>query len=213
MGRRKKENVEITQTQEQNQEQPKKEIVVKVQDKSSSTVSYSGSVQIQLKRDGKLVRSHIVKNKGYKDLFNYLAYALSGQLNNALFPRVLYCFYNDGEGENTKASNFIVFADVEAVEDNDTHLYSTVFTFTIGYNAIILPEGAINRLVLTNSKNIKTLSQLTTVSDERLEELSCAIIDLDENNLIRIEQLDVNTSVIVLWNMSIKNETVPNQNQ
>ena len=59
---------------------------------SKNKLQYHGSVNVQIQKNGKIVKTKLIKNKGYTKLFNYVVYALTGMINNGLYPKyVLLC--------------------------------------------------------------------------------------------------------------------------
>lgn len=170
---------------------------------SPTKISYSGKVEVQLQRNGKTVKSHIYHNTGYTDMFNYLAYCLGGQINEYLWSQILYLFY-ENDGLNYRVSDYTFKSSVEV--DTTSIPYTTTFKFTVPYNSIITDLGKINKVVLTNLKNKNTMDDLIIsngVVDEWLKERSCAILSIDDRYAVDIDLLDVNTSIIIVWTMSL----------
>ena len=170
---------------------------------SPTKINYSGKVEVQLQRNGKIVKSHIYHNTGYTDMFNYLAYCLGGQINEYLWSQILYLFY-ENDGLNYRVSDYTFKSSVEV--DTTSIPYTTTFKFTVPYNSIITDLGKINKVVLTNLKNKNTMDDLIVsngVVDEWLQERSCAILTIDDRYAVDIDLLDVNTSIIIVWTMSL----------
>ena len=205
MARKKKETKQETNTNVKN---------VNVTD-STSSLSYHGNVLIQHQKNGKTVKTTMVKNKGLRNLFNYIACSLSGVLNDGLYPKFIVCANKitpESPTTNMNICSKVVSqrsSTIEVVEDEmnvDEDIYISTHTFLISVlNISTTSQNVIDRLILVpnNSTAIEIFNKSTVTNDE-LQKYGCAYIDLTENSVINIStDIDIDSAVVVTWKMSI----------
>ena len=166
-------------------------VVKEVNVSSSTPMVYNGTVKVQIKRGNKIVKSKIIKNKGYIQMFKFLAKCLYGILDSSLAPEYIVLLGND----NTVLSN--VVKSTNHLLDANGVIAS--YQFLIPFNAII-SQGTCTKIVLTNSACSYQFSS-SSIGETILEANSCAIIDLEET--IPLSSLNNNDAILIVWSMEI----------
>ena len=178
-------------------EENKKEnlnVVKEVNVSSSTPMAYTGTVKVQIKRGNKIVKSKIIKNKGYIQMFKFLAKCLYGVLDSSLAPEYIVLL-GEGSGNNAILSN-VVKSTNHLLDENGV---ITSYQFLIPFNAII-SQGTCTKIVLTNSACSHQFSG-SYIGYEALENNSCAIIELEDT--IPLSSLNNNDAILLVWSMEI----------
>ena len=173
-------------------------VVKEVNVSSSTPIAYNGTVKVQIKRGNKIVKSKIIKNKGYTQMFKFLAKCLYGLLDSSLAPEYIVLLGND----NAILSN-VVKSSNHLLDDNGL---ITSYQFIIPFNAII-SQGTCTKIVLTNNACSHQFSG-SSIDESTLENNSCAIVELRET--IPLSSLNNNDAILIVWSMEISSTLVQN---
>lgn len=171
-------------------------------------ITYTGKVSVRYEKNGKILKSYQIHNKGTSELFRYLCYCLTNDWANYTHdcPEYIMLYKLDGDptesnlGEWKYALNSTIFkAKVETIVDSS---YKTKFRFIIPTNSLIIDSG-INVIAIYSSNN------RDTAKDVAKKPSAYAKLVNSEGENITLSK-NIGTNIIIDWEMSFDNSNTNN---
>ena len=173
---------------------------------STTPISYSGTVQIKIKKQNKIISTRVKRNKGSEQMFSFLAWCLYGELKSNLLPKYIVLLNKRVDGGDT----------IHTVLCKPRERAGNLMNGNVVSKQFLIPVGAItgateevdecNEIVLTNYESIGNFNGVT-IGNDLLKQSSSAIIELKgtgNNAPINLRTLGEDNAIIIVWSMQIK---------
>lgn len=175
-----------------------------IENKTGTNIGYSGKVSIKILHGTKAVKNITIHNNGCQPLFDFLAYCLVGDYNEANSPRYLRAF----ETQNTEAQSFdpehestlriIPVSSITKVNSSNANSGVVRYSF-LTPGSFFLPGSVIDELALYSSANIdsKTNPSAYIILRPATE---------DPEHPYESISIDPDTNLVIIWELSISNK-------
>jgi hypothetical protein len=171
---------------------PRKKKVVKPEQKTSESLGYAGSVQVQLIRGNKVIKTINTKNSGRLALFSFLANALIGRLEPAGAPRFIILGFTEGDDSVGQqiSTNAIPYSSVslETSTVEGEVSASAVFKFLIPFSTVSA-GNQINLIRLYSQNSVSWSNHI-------------ASFKIDGSPIVS----DGKSNILITWTMKLSNQ-------
>ena len=162
--------------------------------KDSSVVKYTGTVTVQLVKNGRIVKSGKGHNEGKSELFKFLANCIAGNYVYNDCPTYLSC-YNKNITNNNYTAQVTSCIPKAAISVEGS---VTTIKFIVPRSALVSDATTITHLMLFNANKVSSFE--TNPENNCSAEIALTVPIVTAN-------LSIDTNIIVLWKMTFEQPT------